>query len=72
MKELALKTIKGAGAVIWLALIAPFIIPAFVVVKLTGGDPFSMDDMGLGFGMMCLIAVGIAVTALAFTIGYLI
>lgn len=53
-------------------LLAPFLIPAFLVVKLLGGNTFSMDDMGLGFMLTILIAIGIAIASAAFLIGTLV
>lgn len=56
----------------WMVIIMPFIIPAFLIVKLLGGEPFSMDDMGIGFMSMVVIAIGIAVGAGMFFLGTLV
>ena len=56
----------------WIILLAPFLIPAFGIVKLLGGDPFNLDGMGADFMFMILIAVGIAVAGGAFALGYLL
>lgn len=72
MKESVIKVLKTVGAAIWLVLIAPFILAGFLVVKLIGGDPFSMDDMGASWMTMIAVAIGLAVAAGAFTIGYLL
>jgi hypothetical protein len=70
MKETIAKIAHMAFATVWLAMIAPFIIPAFLIVKVLGGDPFSMDGMGADFMFMVAIAIGIAVASGAFAIGY--
>lgn len=57
---------------VWMVIIMPFIIPAFLIVKLLGGEPFSMDDMGIGFMSMVVIAIGIAVGAGMFFLGTLV
>ena len=54
----------------WAVVILPFIIPAFAITKLLGGEPLSMDDMGAGFLIMCAIAIGLAIAAGAFAVGY--
>ena len=70
MKDILIKALKTMLAVIWLAMIAPFIIPAFGIVKLIGGDPFSMDGMGADFVIMCVIAGGLVLATGAFALGY--
>jgi hypothetical protein len=72
MKALAATSFKVVWTALWVILTAPFLIPAFLLVKLLGGDPFSMDDMGAGFGMMCMIALGLAVATAAFAVGYML
>jgi hypothetical protein len=52
--------------------IAPFLAIGYAVVKLTGGDPMSMDGMGLDFIIMVIVAIIAAVAAGSFTIGYLL
>ena len=54
----------------WIILLAPFLLPAFGIVKLLGGDPFNLDGMGADFMFMVIIAVGIAVAGGAFALGY--
>ena len=56
----------------WIILLAPFLVPAFGIVKLLGGEPFGMDDMGFSFIVTILIAIGIAVAGGAFALGYLL
>lgn len=70
MKELAFNVVNVVWKTLCAILILPFVIPAFGIVKLMGGDPFSMDNMGLGFLFTVLIAIGLAVAAASFTIGY--
>lgn len=70
MKELAFKAFQMVWAAFWTILFAPFLIPAFCIVKLLGGDPFSMDGIGADFLFMVVIAIGIAVAGGAFAIGY--
>ena len=70
MKDIALNALDFTWKTAWVIMIAPFIIPAFVIVRLLGGNPFSMDDIGISFMFMCAIAIGIAVAVAAFSIGY--
>lgn len=72
MKEVVMKVVNVVWVAFWTILLAPFLIPAFGIVKLLGGDPFSMDGMGADFLFMVIIAVGIAIAVGAFTIGYFI
>lgn len=72
MKEFLIKSLNVVWTAFWTVLLAPFLIPAFCIVKLLGGDPFSMDGMGADFMFMVIIAVGIAVAGGAFAIGYLL
>lgn len=66
-----IKKIAGViWASFWVILLAPFLIPAFGIVKLLGGDPFSMDGMGADWLFMVVIAIGIAVAGCAFALGY--
>jgi hypothetical protein len=39
-------------------------------VKLTGGDPMSMDGMGVDFIIMVIVAIIAAVAAGSFAFGY--
>lgn len=72
MKESVIKVLKTVGAAVWLVLIAPFILAGFLVVKLIGGDPLSMDDIGASWMTMIAVAIGLAVATGAFAIGYLL
>lgn len=72
MKEFAFKVVNMIWVSFWVILFAPFLIPAFGIVKLLGGDPFNLDGMGADFMFMIIIAVGIAVAGGAFAIGYLL
>lgn len=72
MKELALNAVNFVWKAAWAVVILPFIIPAFAITKLLGGEPLSMDDMGAGFLIMCAIAIGLAIATVAFGIGYFI
>ena len=51
-------------------VVLPFIAVAFGITKLLGGEPLSMDDMGAGFMIMCAIAAGLGIAAVAFGAGY--
>ena len=70
MKGIVMKVLEIIWATFWIILLAPFLIPAFGIVKLLGGDPFSMDGMGADFMFMVVIAVGIAIAGGAFALGY--
>lgn len=70
MKQLMINSVKSVAAALWLLMIAPFVIPAFAITRLLGGDPFSMDDMGTSWMVMIFIAIGLAATTAAFLIGY--
>ena len=70
MKAIAGKVFGAVWASFWIVLLAPFLIPAFGIVKLLGGDPFNLDGMGADFMFMVIIAVGIAVAGGAFALGY--
>jgi hypothetical protein len=72
MKALALNTVNVVVKVVAGIVILPFIAVAFGVTKLFGGEPLSMDDMGIGFMTMIAIAVGLGIAALSFGIGYLL
>lgn len=50
----------------------PFLAIGFVVVKLMGGNPMSMDGMGIDFVIMIITALIAAIATGAFLIGYLI
>ena len=70
MKEFAIKAFQIVWVAFWTILLAPFLLPAFGIVKLLGGEPFGMDDMGFSFILTILIAMGIAVAGGAFALGY--
>jgi hypothetical protein len=72
MKEFAYNAVNTVWKIFWGILILPFVIPAFLVVKLLGGNTFSLDDMGIGFMLTILIAIGLAIAAASFAIGYFI
>jgi len=72
MKDLAIKSVNFVLGAAWLVITLPFLAPAYVVCRILGVDPMSMDSMGLGFFAMVLIAIGIAVGAGFFAIGYFI
>jgi hypothetical protein len=52
--------------------IAPVMIPAYVITRLFGMDPFSLDGMGIDFGVMVVIAIIIAVAGGAFFLGTMV
>ena len=70
MRAIAGKVFGAVWASFWIILLAPFLLPAFGIVKLLGGEPFGMDDMGFSFILTILIAIGIAVAGASFALGY--
>lgn len=72
LKTIAFSAVEFVWKASWAILLAPFLIPAFLIVKLLGGNTFSLDDMGLGFMLTIFIAIGIAVAAGFFFLGTLI
>jgi hypothetical protein len=70
MKTLALNTVDWAGKIFVMVLIMPFIGVGYLVVKMMGGDPMSMDGMGTDFVIMIITALITAVAVISFTIGY--
>jgi hypothetical protein len=50
----------------------PFLLPAFLITKMLGGDMFSLDGMGIGFVITALIAAAFAIGAGFFFLGTLI
>jgi hypothetical protein len=72
MKQLALNTVDWAGKIFVIIMIMPFIGIGFLVVKLMGGDPMSMDGMGTDFIIMIITALIAAVATVSFIIGYLL
>jgi len=65
-------SVKVIGQVLVIILLAPFLIPAYVIARLLGSDPFDMDSMGLGFLITAVIAGGLAIATIFFSIGYLL
>jgi hypothetical protein len=72
MRAMVLNTLDWTWKAVWLILIMPFIGVGFLVVKLMGGDPMSMDGMGTDFIIMIITALITAVAAFSFLIGYLL
>ena len=72
LKDIAIGAAEFVWKSAWVILLAPFLIPAFLIVKLLGGNTFSLDDMGLGFMLTIMIAVGIAIGAGFFFLGTLV
>jgi len=72
MKDIALNVANVAYKTVIGIIILPFIALAFAITKLLGGDPFSMDDMGIGFVTMIAVAVGLGIATLSFALGYLL
>jgi hypothetical protein len=72
MKTLAINTLDWAGKIFVMVMIMPFIGVGFLVVKLMGGDPMSMDGMGTDFIIMIITALITAVATVSFIIGYLL
>jgi hypothetical protein len=72
MRALALNTADWAGKIFVMVMIMPFIGVGFLVVKLMGGDPMSMDGMGTDFIIMIITALITAVATVSFIVGYLL
>jgi hypothetical protein len=72
VKTLALNTVDWVWKAVCLILIMPFIGVGFLVVKLMGGDPMSMDGMGTDFIIMIITALITAVAVFSFAIGYVL
>ena len=72
LKTIAFNAFEFVWKAAWTILLAPFLIPAFLIVKLLGGNTFSLDDMGLGFMLTIMIAVGLAIGAGFFFLGTLV
>jgi TRAP-type C4-dicarboxylate transport system permease small subunit len=70
VKDLLKKSVEFVLGAAWLVITLPFLAPAYVICRILGTDPMSMDSMGLGFFAMVLIAIGIAVGAGFFALGY--
>jgi hypothetical protein len=69
MKMLVLNTLDWTWKVFWIMLILPFLGVGWLLVKLMGGDPMSMDGMGTDFVIMIITALITAVATFAFIIG---
>jgi hypothetical protein len=69
-----MKYILGLGAyaiqLVGFLALAPFLAVGYAVVKLTGGDPMSMDGMGVDFIIMIIVAIIAAVAVGSFAVGY--
>jgi hypothetical protein len=72
MKAIVLNTLDWTWKAAWLILIMPFIGVGYLVVKLMGGDPMSMDGMGTDFIIMIITALITAVAVFSFAIGYVL
>jgi polyferredoxin len=72
VKALAINTLDWIWKVLCIILILPFIGVGFLLVKLMGGDPMSMDGMGTDFIIMIITALIAATATFAFLIGYLL
>ena len=57
--------VKTIGVIAFL----PFLIPAYLIAKMMGADPFDMDGMGIGFLIVVLIAGALAIGTGAFLLG---
>lgn len=71
MKYVIGYTLYAVQLVVFIAIL-PFLAVGFAVVKLMGGDPMSMDNMGIDFVIMVIVAIITAVAAGSFAIGYLL
>jgi hypothetical protein len=72
MKMLVLNTLDWTWKVFWIILILPFLGVGWLLVKLMGGDPMSMDGMGTDFVIMIITALIAAVATVAFIIGLML
>ena len=72
MKTIAFSAVDFVWKAAWFVIIMPFMIPAFLIAKLLGADPLSLDGMGIGFLVTALIAAGLAIGAGFFFLGTLI
>jgi len=72
MRALAINTANWTWKIFVMVMIMPFIGVGFLVVKLMGGDPMSMDGMGTDFIIMIITALIAAVATVSFIIGYLL
>jgi hypothetical protein len=70
-----MNTVLGlAGYVVkMVAMVAmiPFLLPAFLITKMLGGDMFSLDGMGIGFVITAVIAGAFAIGTGFFFLGTL-
>ena len=60
--------VKTVGVIAFL----PFLIPAYLIAKMMGADPFSLDGMGIGFLITIAIAGALAIGTGFFFLGTLI
>ena len=70
MENAIVWTLKVIGQVVVILVLAPFLIPAYGISRLLGSDPFSLDGGGIGFLITAMIAVGLAIAAGFFALGY--
>ncbi len=67
-----MKYVTYAVKMIGVVAMIPFLIPAFFITKMLGGDMFSLDGMGIGFLITAVIAIVLAVGTGFFFLGTLI
>ena len=67
-----LNILNTAFKVVFGIIAFPFLAFGFLVTKLLGGDPFSLDGMGIGFLITAGIAIAAFVATVSFGIGTLI
>jgi hypothetical protein len=60
-----LYAVKMIGVIAFL----PFLIPAYLIAKIMGADPFSLDGMGIGFLITIAIAGALAIGTSFFFLG---
>ena len=63
-----LYAVKMIGVIAFL----PFLIPAYLIAKIMGADPFSLDGMGIGFLITVAIAGALAIGTGFFFLGKLL
>jgi hypothetical protein len=63
-----LYAVKTVGVIAFL----PFLLPAYLIARVLGIDPFSLDGMGLGFLITIAIAGALAIGTGFFFLGTLI
>jgi hypothetical protein len=72
MRALAINTANWTWKIFVIIMIMPFIGIGWLVVKLMGGDPMSMDGMGTDFIIMIITALIAAIATFSFIVGYLL